>query len=166
MSSESLKDPFEVSSVGPIKSKQEPGAPMKELKAPGGGGGGGAFKRDSALHFTRLRAPLCQIVKFKKPPMMTSFKLERLELEDSEDFFHVNKKGPKMPSSEFRQDQAIEHFKPTKELTGYDMDMVENWMPDSPNYRPYCAMRDPKQWDSLAELLGLSTYTVTYTGGP
>ena len=28
-----LGDPFEVKSLGPIRSQQEPGAPMKELKA-------------------------------------------------------------------------------------------------------------------------------------
>ena len=25
-------------------------------------------------------------------------------------------------------------------------------MPSVPNYRPYCALRDPKQWESLRDL--------------
>ncbi|CAE7502123.1 LPAL2 [Symbiodinium sp. CCMP2456] len=97
-----LGDPFEVKSLGPIRSQQEPGAPMKELK----------------------------IVKFKTPPRMTQRKLEKLELEE----------------------QAMDHFTPSKEMTTYDLDMVENWMPSVPNYRPYCALRDPKQWESLHDL--------------
>jgi len=96
------EDPFEVTAMGPMKSKQEPGAPMKELK----------------------------IVKFKLPPRMTQRKLEKLELED----------------------EAMNHFQPSRELASYDLNMVENWMPSTPNYRPYCALRDPKQWETLDDL--------------
>ncbi|CAE7189833.1 unnamed protein product, partial [Symbiodinium pilosum] len=96
------EDPFEVTALGPMKSKQEPGAPMKELK----------------------------IVKFKLPPRMTQRKLEKLELED----------------------EAMNHFQPSRELASYDLNMVENWMPSTPNYRPYCALRDPQQWQTLDDL--------------
>ncbi|OLP82038.1 hypothetical protein AK812_SmicGene37351 [Symbiodinium microadriaticum] len=71
----SAEDLFEVTAMGPMKSKQEPGAPMKELK----------------------------IVKFKLPPRMTQRKLEKLELED----------------------EAMNHFQPSRELAGYDLNMVE-----------------------------------------
>jgi len=66
-------------------------------------------------------------VKFKKPPHIqaVSLKTEKLKV-----------------------------FNPSKEMVDFDMTTVANWMPESPQYKPYCSLRDAKVWKSQDDAKG------------
>lgn len=70
-----------------------------------------------------------KVVKFKKPP-----RIERVEHADVQ-----------------MKQRTLNAFEASKELNAFDITTVAAWMPNAPNYRPYCALRDPKAWKSLSE---------------
>eukprot|EP00930_Biecheleria_cincta_P044075 TRINITY_DN3023_c0_g1_i3.p1 TRINITY_DN3023_c0_g1~~TRINITY_DN3023_c0_g1_i3.p1 ORF type:complete len:2356 (-),score=402.05 TRINITY_DN3023_c0_g1_i3:282-7013(-) len=65
-----------------------------------------------------------KVMKFKKPP-----RIERIALKK----------------------RKLDAFKPSKKLVKFDLGSVANWVPQTPQYKPYCALRDPKQWKAIEE---------------
>lgn len=47
--------------------------------------------------------------------------------------------------------RKLDAFKPSKKLAAFDMSSVASWIPQTPMYKPYCALRDAKQWKSIEE---------------
>eukprot|EP00930_Biecheleria_cincta_P021688 TRINITY_DN15999_c0_g1_i1.p1 TRINITY_DN15999_c0_g1~~TRINITY_DN15999_c0_g1_i1.p1 ORF type:complete len:3926 (-),score=687.33 TRINITY_DN15999_c0_g1_i1:334-12111(-) len=66
-----------------------------------------------------------KVVKFKGPPKLEEVKLKK---------------------------RSLEAFKPSRALAAFDMSTVQEWMPSSPTYKPYCALRNPKDWKEEADM--------------
>eukprot|EP00931_Biecheleriopsis_adriatica_P082321 TRINITY_DN5574_c0_g2_i7.p1 TRINITY_DN5574_c0_g2~~TRINITY_DN5574_c0_g2_i7.p1 ORF type:complete len:1653 (+),score=261.33 TRINITY_DN5574_c0_g2_i7:206-4960(+) len=44
-----------------------------------------------------------------------------------------------------------EEYKPTKKLESFELSTVADWMPEAPQYKPYCAFKRPRTWETIQD---------------